>query len=146
VLHEVESEFVHIDVHVVRATPERPYHVLLTSGMSDRAMKVPEGAEECGYAELLLAPPRNWPVDYASFEDELNYWPVRQLKRTARFPHVYESWLWCGHTVTNGDPPSPCARRWFVRSFGSRPLRQGRGCLRAVREEIQFLSVIPTST
>ncbi len=147
VFHEIESDYVHIDVHVVRATPERPYHVLVTSGMSDRPMKVPEGAEECGYAELLLALPQNWPVDHASFDDERNYWPVRQLKRTARFPHLYESWLWVGHTVTNGDPPEPFASNvGFCGGLLSSPVlcHKDAWCLAISPEkQIQFLSLIP---
>ena len=43
VLHEVISELVHIDVHVVKPTDERPYYTLITSGMAERPMTVPEG-------------------------------------------------------------------------------------------------------
>jgi len=43
VLHEIVSDGVHIDVLVVPASDDRPYHLLVTSGISDQAMKVPEG-------------------------------------------------------------------------------------------------------
>jgi hypothetical protein len=35
------------------------------------------------------------------------YWPIQALKFLARFPHQYNTWLWYGHTIPNGDPPEP---------------------------------------
>src|SRR5262245_19498833 len=43
VFHEIVSHLVHIDVHFVAPNTQRPYHTLITSGMSDRPMTVPEG-------------------------------------------------------------------------------------------------------
>src|SRR5437764_869184 len=57
VWHEMVSDVVHIDVHWVKPTPERNYHALVTSGMSDRPMTVPEGAEAFRYSELLVCLP-----------------------------------------------------------------------------------------
>ena len=84
--------------------------------MSQKPMKVPEEAKECKYAELLLCLPPDWmPVDLKHktmkeiFPDEEHYWPCRWLTQLARFPHEYGTWLWCGHTVPNGDPPEALA-------------------------------------
>jgi hypothetical protein len=44
VWHELISELVHLDIHQIRATEERPFHVLFTTGMSDLPMTLPEGA------------------------------------------------------------------------------------------------------
>ena len=41
VFHELISDQVHLDVHWVKPTRGRPYHFLVTSGMSDRPMPVP---------------------------------------------------------------------------------------------------------
>lgn len=38
VFHEVISDTVHIDVHHIKPTEERPFHTLVTSGMSDLQM------------------------------------------------------------------------------------------------------------
>ena len=147
VFHEIVSEYVHIDIHLVRATAERPYHFLLTSGMSDRPMLVPEGEEERGYAELLLALPATWPVDHASFRDERNYWPFRQLKQAARFPHVYKTWLWYAHTFSNGDPPEPYAPDVsFCASILSIPALCDQEAWQleiSPEKRIHFLSLIP---
>jgi hypothetical protein len=107
VWHEIISDLVHVDVHWVQPTLERPYHTLVTSGMSDKPMTVPNGAEEFRYAEVMLCLPDDWPISEEAFKDERNYWPVRLLKATARFPHEYDTWVCFGHTVTNGNPPEP---------------------------------------
>ena len=109
VWHEIISDLVHVDVHVFPPREGRPFTTLVTTGMSDRAMAVPDGAPSPRYAELLLCLPPDWPLDQASFEDERHYWPVRALKFMARFPHEYGTWLGWGHTVPNGDPPAPLA-------------------------------------
>ena len=109
VFHELVSDLVHVDVHVVAPTPARNHYTLVTSGMSERPMRVPAGAEELRYAELAVCLPPTWKLDQDAFKDEANYWPVRWLKVLARFPHEYETWLGEGHTIPSGDPPEPYA-------------------------------------
>lgn len=107
VFHELVSTTVHIDIHIVPATAERPWVSLVTSGMSDLPMTVPEGMEEWKFAELMIRVPADWPLDQESFKNEAHYWPIRWLKQLARLPHEYQSWLCYGHSIPNGDPPSP---------------------------------------
>lgn len=114
VYHEVISDRVHLDVLFVPATEDRPYHVLVTSGVSDLPMLVPEGAEEFNRVELLMALPEDWPLSDESFKDEENYWPVRWLKQIGRLPHDYDTWIGWGHTIPNGDPPEPIANTQFI--------------------------------
>jgi hypothetical protein len=108
VFHEIVSDLVHVDVHFVPASKDRDFHTLVTSGMSDKPMqKAPNPAFQ--FAELMISLPPTWIVTYESFKDERNYWPIRWLKILARFPHEYDSWIWQGHTLPNGDPPQPFA-------------------------------------
>ena len=107
VYHEIISDAVHIDVHVVNPTSERNYYTLVTSGMSDRPMRAPKGAEAFRYAELVICLPPTWRLDQASLKNEDNYWPLRWLKQLARFPHKYNTWLFAEHTIPNGDPAEP---------------------------------------
>lgn len=103
VYHEFLSDLVHIDVHVVT----RPDCLtLVTCGMSDRAMTVPDGVESPAFAELLLHLPSGWPLELS---DEQHAWPLRWLKALAQLPHEYETWLGLWHTVPNGDPPASFA-------------------------------------
>jgi hypothetical protein len=109
VYHEILSDLVHVDVHLAKPRPERNYYTLVTSGMSDRPMAAPDGAEEFKYAELMLCLPPDWRLGDSTSSDEAYYWPVRWLKLLARFPHQYGTWLGWGHTIPNGDPPRPMA-------------------------------------
>lgn len=109
VFHEVVSDTVHIDVHFINPTEAFPFARLVTSGMSDLPMLIPEGSEVPNYAELMITLPGNWHLDQKSFEDEGWYWPVRLIKSLARLPHKYGTWLGWGHTIPNGDPAEPYA-------------------------------------
>jgi hypothetical protein len=109
VWHELVSDLVHIDIHVIKPTAERPWFILVTSGMSDLPMHPPEGAEDYTHAEIMLCLPPTWKLGQEHFEDERNYWPVRWLKMLARLPHEYKTWLSYWHTVPNGDPAEPLA-------------------------------------
>lgn len=106
VFHEILSDLVHIDVHIVKPTAARPYYTLITSGMSDLPMTVPEEARNFAYAELMLCLPESWPMDS---KDETYYWPIRWLKLLARFPHEYKTCLGALHSMPNGDPAEPLA-------------------------------------
>jgi len=109
VYHEIVSDLVHIDIHVVEPTPSRDFYTLITTGMSDEPMTTPEGAKGYEYSELLICLPPSWPMFKEDWQEEQNYWPVRWLRSLARFPHEYDTWLWVGHTLPNGDPPQPYA-------------------------------------
>ena len=107
VLHELLSDMVHVDIHCVPPSDEHPYHTLVTSGMSDRPMNAPPQVAECRFAELMLCLPPQWPLDDESLKNPANYWPIYLLKMLARFPHKFQTWLWWGHTMPNGDPAQP---------------------------------------
>jgi len=116
VFHEIVSEFVHIDVHWVKPSAKYPYHILITSGMSDLPMHVPEGLEnpnDYERAELMVLLPADWKISEADFQDDDNYWPLYFLKMLARFPHQYKTWLGYGHTIPNGLDADPIANTNF---------------------------------
>jgi Suppressor of fused protein (SUFU) len=113
VLHEILSEIVHLDIHVIKPRPDRNCWTLFTTGMSDRPMTT-NGPEATRFAELMLSLPPDWRVDLLrltppSDDVEQWYWPIRWLKILARLPHEYGTWLGPYHTVPNGDPPEPFA-------------------------------------
>ncbi len=107
VFHELISDQVHIDLHWVKPSAERPFHTLVTSGMSDRPMTTPKEMKAFQYAELSICLPADWKLSEDDFNDEENYWPLRWLKILSRFPHEYNTWLGYGHTIPNGNPPAP---------------------------------------
>ena len=107
VFHELVSDKVHIDVHVVPPSEKFPWYTLVTSGMSDLPMAAPEEKPEWAHAELYLCLPPDWKLDGDEAQDERFSWPIHALKFLARFPHQYDTWLWYGHTIPNGDPAQP---------------------------------------
>ena len=114
IYHEMISDRVHVDVHILRPTEEQNFYVLYTTGMSDLPMTLPEGLEnreELKYAELFLFLPGSWNVGEESVSAKdlpyESYWPINMLKFLARFPHEYHTWLGFGHTMPNGPDYAP---------------------------------------
>jgi len=147
VWHELISDLVHLDVHHIKPTPERNVHTLITTGMSDLPMSAPENAKDFKYAELLITLPAEWSISEGSFRDEKNYWIVGLLKMLARLPHEYETWLWWGHTVPNGNPPMPYHQSTkFVGAILAPPVTVSADFLTLKcnpDKEVHFFSVIP---
>lgn len=108
VFHELVSDQVHLDVLVVAPTEARPYVKLVTSGMSELPMRVPDGDPSPRFAELVLTLVPAGELSQAAFADERVYWPIRQLTQLARMPHMLDTWLAAGQTVST-DPPEPVA-------------------------------------
>jgi hypothetical protein len=100
VLHEIVSELVHVDIIVVEPTENEPYFKLFTSGMSDKAMNIPNEVTE-KYLELMIILPNTWKIN--EFKNENWYWPIRLLKKLAIFPHKYNTYIGYGHTIANDE-------------------------------------------
>ncbi len=108
-LNEIVPGLVSVAIHVIPQTYDGECMALVTSGMSDRPMTVPKGAEQFQYAELIILLPLDWPLDEQSLKDENYYWPVEWLRRIAHLPHENDTWVYDEHIVSNGDPPKPFA-------------------------------------
>lgn len=147
VLHEIISDTVHIDVHVAKPSPNNPFIRLITSGMSDLPMATPEGAPVPRFRELMISLPAKWQLDQESMQDEQWYWPVRLLKYLARMPHKYSTWLGVGHTVPNGDPPTPFASNTKLCGAIILPSATTPASFRALSipgvKDIEFSAVVP---
>ncbi|MEH1124974.1 suppressor of fused domain protein [Micromonospora sp. CPCC 206061] len=109
VYHEFASHLVGVHVYAVAPTEDRPYWTLITSGMSELPMTVPEGHDISPYAELMLSLPADWPLAETAGLDDETGWPLRILKQVARLPHEYGTWIGEWHSVPNGDPAQPYA-------------------------------------
>lgn len=151
VYHEILSDIVHIDIHIMRPTEEEPFYVLFTTGMSDLPMTLPDeikDREDMKYGELYMLLPGDWQVggEGQSLRDVPSQytWPFVMLKFLARFPHEYRTWLGYGHTMPNGAAYTPfddsVGFGGVVLSWENGPL----GTLKAKDgKEIHFYEVIP---
>ena len=102
VFHEIMSPDIHVDIYIMKPTPERNYYVLSTFGMGAHRMNVPEelAEQKLERAEIIVTLPPDWKVTESGEEW---YWPIRWLKILARLPINEEGWLGWGHTVANPD-------------------------------------------
>ncbi len=90
----------HIDVYVHEPSVGRDFYTLVTGGMSDLPMKLPDGAP-------AGMPRRTEIVFYLPADQEPKREYVSFLRTSARFVYDYQTWLTWGHTIPNGDPPKP---------------------------------------
>lgn len=103
VYHEVLPLIPHIDVYYCPPNAKRDFYTIVTGGMSDVPMNSPpELGRECRRIELVF---------YAA-DDNKEY--AEFLRHLGHFAHDNNTWLHWGHTMPNGNPPTPL--------FGDGPL------------------------
>ena len=103
ILEEIVPGEPRLDVVHIASSFFRRYEVVVTRGMSAKAMAVPSDSSEPRFAELLAVLPKGWPIRTSAFGAEGNYWPIRLLKTLARHPAERNTWLGFGHTHANGS-------------------------------------------
>ncbi len=103
VFDEIKSEIIHRDIYFIEANEDRPFHILLSCGMSALPMNVPENIDSSEYAEVMFLLPKEWNMNFESFKDERNYWPIRLMKEIMMSPHENNSWFGFGHTFQFSD-------------------------------------------
>ncbi|MGH8241311.1 MAG: suppressor of fused domain protein, partial [Steroidobacteraceae bacterium] len=103
-----DSRYATADVLHISPVASRPYHTLVSAGMSNVAMRVPPDVDAPRRLELMMTLPEGWKPS-SDQTDEPSHWPTRLLQSLSRLPREREGWLGWGHTVPNGDPPQPLA-------------------------------------
>ncbi|PGK52118.1 hypothetical protein CN918_30465 [Priestia megaterium] len=109
VYHEIVSHLIHLDIYHIAPSEDRPYHTLITQGMSDLPMTTPPEVEGERYMELMCFLPPEWDISEEGFKHEHVFWPIENLKFLARMPHEMDTWLGYGHTIQNDNPIQPFA-------------------------------------
>lgn len=99
VFHEIASPDIHVDLHIIGPSSQRPYYTVVTTGMGAHKMRIPRSlrSQQLEYAELLICLPPDWELENSS---EQWYWPLRALKVAARLPIMADTWLGWGHTIS----------------------------------------------
>ncbi len=154
VMHEVMSHLVAVHIYVIAPTEERPFLTLMTTGMSERPMTVPQGHGISPYAELVMCLPADWPLAdtpartvFPEGVDEAAYWPVSVLKQVARLAHEYGTWIGEWHSVPNGDPAEPYVPGTPFVGVAVAPMIHARPEARVIevddRMSIDVLALIP---
>ena len=90
---------------------EHPYHALITSGLSDRPMDVPDGPRRAQRerAELMIMLPPDWQLSSKNLHSEQGYWPIVWLSMLADYAQSRDNWIAIGNLFPNGNPMTPIA-------------------------------------
>lgn len=135
-----------IDLLHVPPGKSRPFHTLVTSGLSARPTGAPHGRGTRISAELFLLLDRDWPCSRRAWRDPRWGWPARELRRFARTPTGRARPLRCGRTFENGEPPRPyAAGTAFCAAILARPVSSSEGFEKLLRPEglVRFFQWIP---
>ena len=89
-------------INWIKATKQRPYHILFTSGLADKAQNTSEKYPEFKHIELYICLPEYWKVDQKETEHS---WPIEWLDRIGAAQQSTESWFGPGDTLPAGNPP-----------------------------------------
>ena len=108
VFHEIVSPDIHLDVIFISETKDCPYKKLVTMGAGAYKMKVSKECRKYNIerAEYVIYLPADWDIKSS---EEKDYWPIKMLKRIARFPIYCDSWLAYGHTIQADEDGGPYA-------------------------------------
>ncbi len=118
VFHELMSDKVHIDLHLLYPTEERDFFVIFTTGMSDLPMTMPEDTSWADRkinerSELFCLLPPDWRAEFDKSTDENERqrytWILNALKTAARFPHTNNCCFGSNHTLQYTEENIPFA-------------------------------------
>ena len=101
-----------IDLLWLRPGANRPYHTLITLGLSDRPMDIPDDVANknaAERAELMIMLPPEWNISPDNLKSEQGYWPIAWLTMLADFARAPGNWLGTGYVFPNGEPMSEIA-------------------------------------
>lgn len=151
VFHEPTDDPVHLDLYWVPFEKERPFHIIVTSGMASKPQEIPEDREGAWYTELCTMLPFYWPLprqgDARDGSDtEGAWWPFNMMKVVAKYPHAVGTALSVGHTVVVTDGTFAMARGVRFTGFLLLPgvlVDPSLDKIRVGERDVHFLSVFP---
>jgi hypothetical protein len=135
-----------IEICHVAPSERRPFHTLITCGMSARPMEIPASAANAPrYLELMMTLPEDWQLDRDSRTQPNWNWPIAELTRLAALPAAGQ-WLGWGHAIPNGTPAVPYApdtKLCGVIIAPSLLVKEAFYELQLDRRQVAFFSAIP---
>jgi hypothetical protein len=158
-VHEMPVEnVVKVDLIVFPPHAGRASWTMVTAGMSDRPMNLPETltADEQKHLELVELT-INLPIDAfaidaagqvpdSQFRQGSSAWVVALMAVLAHLPHDYDTWLGAGSSIPNGDPAEPYASDVPFSGAIVAPTDQWPEAYRTIEASdgpISILSVVP---
>lgn len=94
-----------ISIIIIPPVTEEEPLILVTKGLSNHAMNVPDGSEEYRFAELIMYLPNLWKIKSGTPVVAPHSWPAEWLLRLAEYPKSNNTWLGSEKTVIEvGNP------------------------------------------
>jgi hypothetical protein len=115
--------------------------VLMTNGLSDYAMPVPEKYKERNHAELYFCLPSYWDLT-----TENGKWVIEWIQKLAKHCIEKETWYGIGHTFPNGNPAMPLSntmKQKYLMLNAPYFLEKELSPIQTEDKEIHFLGIIP---
>lgn len=115
--------------------------VLMTNGLSDYAMPVPEKYKERNHVELYFCLPSYWDLT-----TDNGKWVIEWIQKLAKHCIEKETWYGIGHTFPNGNPAMPLSntmKQKYLMLNGPYFLEKELSPIQAEDKEIHFLGIIP---
>ncbi len=122
----------------------RPVSVLMTNGLSDYKMSVPENTDENEYNEIYFCLPSYW--EWEDMENPRTNWVFSWIQRLAKHVIEHNTWFGHGHTMPCGAEMEPLSETMTQNHFIlSNPLLLEMELLPVTVDgrEINFLGIIP---
>lgn len=121
-----------------------PVTVLMTNGLTDYQMPVPEKAEGREYNELFFCLPSYW--EWQDLNDPKMNWPFHWIQRLAKYVIEKKTWFGHGHTMPCGADMKPLSETMRQNHFFlSDPvlLQNELAPLKVGDKTVHFLGIIP---
>lgn len=121
-----------------------PVSVLMTNGLSDYKMPVPENTEENEYNEIFFCLPSYW--EWEDMENPRTNWIFKWIQRIAKHTIEQNTWLGHGHTMPCGAEMESLSETMTQNHFIlSSPvlLENELAPVKVDGREINFLGIIP---
>tara|TARA_B100000809_G_C15029220_1_gene491296 strand:- start:241 stop:930 length:690 start_codon:yes stop_codon:yes gene_type:complete len=137
-----DNETHSFSINWIKSTKNRPYHLIFTSGLSNKEQTVSEKCVEYKHIELYFCLPDYWKVSEKSPEHS---WPIHWLNRIAEVPQKSNSWFGPGDTLPAGNPSKNISSMMEENHFIlAEPMKiQKLTELELNDKKIRFLSIIP---
>lgn len=130
-------------VHLFRSSGENRFRLLVTSGMSARAMVTPPGGDGFRFAELMFQLPLDWPLGEGKSAEETYTWPLYWIKKIARYVHEQKTWIGSYSIFVNEDPPEPFSAETQLSCLLALRLPESKPALLNDGRVVIFYTLIP---
>lgn len=121
-----------------------PVHVIVTNGLSDYNMPVPEKWKGREFNELYFCLPSYW--EWEDTDNPQMNWVFYWIQRLAKFVVQEETWFGHGHTMPCGKEMNPLSSTMKQNNFmlaDPMLLEQEMASVMVDGKDIHFLSIIP---